>query len=740
MGEICLNALPLILAADPETVVGRVWTRNETFDEQLREHASHGEGFQHYSVVSSSYAWAWPGGELPDTCASRGQELKLSHVPARVIAYVGKRAAVAALEVKGFTLLSSRFGQPVSLSRHKQNLAEPLVAEKLPASVGAFSALKVQGLALGTDDSLPGSVALVIDQKVDYMLDIELMVLDAHGVDLTGARLHWRHHDSCSCDHGERVGDAGRLLGGDASGQLLVRDPGGTDVSLPARCLAVHANRLLLTRYLASVSGKSERTISEGLYAAVNAFAKTDKRWDNLTKTAQAFTDLELFDGVHAKVGAPLVVPQGNKVNGSGPVTLPVLAEGDLNFHYGTPKLAKQATAGLKDHGPYDEGQNRHDVLRAVIVAPTEFEAEAKKLRTVLMQGIQAFKGLKRRYRLRSFDCDIELFSDASWQGYAHASLNASKSAPDIVFLVTKYDYRYARRCENPYFAAKAALASAGIASQAVTIETLHQADSSLQWSSDSVGLAAYTKVGNVPFVLHDPEGGKRELVLGLARSDVYDYQKGARRQIFGSSVAVRQDGDFLFAGSTAGVSEVEDYQDHVQRLIGDNISRFEQQQGDPPERLVIYLFKQSGWRERVAIEKALDGRDIEFALLHVNRDSPLWLVDRAPSRIILPQRGLTVALRDTDRLLITGDPRKSVGSHPLRLELDRFSTYTDMDRLVRQAFGFTKTSYRGFLQSNEPSPMKFGRLLAEKVEQLVPYGFDPSSASGPLGERPWFI
>lgn len=62
------------------------------------------------------------------------------------------------------------------------------------------------------------------------------------------------------------------------------------------------------------------------------------------------------------------------------------------------------------------------------------------------------------------------------------------------------------------------------------------------------------------------------------------------------------------------------------------------------------------------------------------------------------------------------------------------------MDRLVRQAYGFTKTTYRGFLQSNEPSPILFGRLLARKIGELTPYGFDPATAAGPLGTKPWFL
>ena len=154
----------------------------------------------------------------------------------------------------------------------------------------------------------------------------------------------------------------------------------------------------------------------------------------------------------------------------------------------------------------------------------------------------------------------------------------------------------------------------------------------------------------------------------------------------------------------------------------------------------MIYLFKRTGRRELFAIKRAIGERDIKFALLHANRHSPLRLFERSGNSVNSPPRGTTVAMSLLDRLLVTGDPQKPGGAHPLELVLDEKSTSTDLNRLVEQAYGFTKTSYRGFHQSNEPSPILFGRLLAEKVEQLVPYGFNPASAAGPLGNNPWFI
>jgi hypothetical protein len=676
--------------------------------------------------------------------ASRGKEVKLGDTPARVVAYVARRAAARRLQGQGFELCSARKGQPIRLSRRKRNLAEPLVDDKLSADVGAFAALSVQGFAIRGDDNLPGPVALIIGQWVAHVLDLELSVLEAHGVDLRDARVRWRHQRDCSCDRAARVGDAGRVQDGDTGADLNIRDLGGEDVKLPAACLAVHANKKMLTRYLAGLSGKPDRTISEGLRGAVQALDATDKRWRNLENTAkQLFGELELFDGVTANVSQPLIAPTGSKLNGSGPVVLPVLAEGELNFGYGSQKLSKRPQFGLKEHGPYDEGQHRTDVLRAVVVAPEVFKPEAKRLKDILTMGVEAsktFKGLKSRYKLREFECELTLFADETRLGYEHAMAQATKTGLDIVFFVTRWDYRYARRGENLYLAAKSVLASAGMPSQAVTIETLRQSNSSLQWSADSVGLAAYTKIGNVPFVLHDPVSHAREIVLGVGRSDVYDPEKGGRRQIYGSAVVCRQDGDFLFAGSTAGVSAEADYEEHLERLIADNVARYQKDQGQELERLVIYLFKRTGRRELNAVQAALKDSKVAFALLHVNRDSPIWLVNKQAKSIINPQRGLMVALGEHDRLLATGDPGKPTGSHPLRLELDRQSTYDDMDRLVSQAYALTKTTYRGFLQGNEPSPLVFGRLLAEKVEQLVPYGFNPATTAGPLGERPWFI
>lgn len=738
MGDLYLNALPLTLTVANTAPPARVWDRDDEADADLREAAAQDGAFGIHSHNRQTYAWAMPGCALPASVAGRGRELIVTDLPAAVMASAVRNAAVRALLAGGFELRANRIGQPARLSRRRNNLATDAVAN-LPDGVGAYSAIAVQGLPLVSESDNPGSVALIIDQSVEHVLDVPLDALTRAGVDLSGVRMHWNHEPGCACSPA-LIGDAGRYLTGDPTATVSIRDSAGETHTVPGKCLAAQATQRMMARYLASLNGRSENDIAKALKQAIGKFGETSTRWENLEKISRWLGKLKLVEGVSATLGSPLLVPsKPNLTDQGGPAALPRVPDGNLNFNYGRPELNHNAAAGLHQHGPYDEGQQRTDLLRAVVVAPKAFASEGRKLQRILTTGLASFGGMKERYHLRDFEASLQTFQDATRAGYENAVLAATRDGADIVFFVTKREFRYAPRGQNPYLAAKAVLAAAGIVSQAVTVETLNQPDNSLQWSSDSVALAAYTKVGNIPYVLHDPAGG-RELVLGVGRADVYDPEQRGRRQRFGASVAVRQDGDFLFAGSTTPVNTDEDYETHLARLLEESIARYTSEQGTEPERLVIYVFKRTGRRELWAVKKAIGERDIKFAVLHVNRDSPLWIVERKGNRVVAPQRGTTVALSRRDRLLITGDPHKPSAAHPLRLTLDNKSTYRDMKRLVAQAYGFTKTSYRGFLQSNEPSPILFGRLLAQKVEQLVPYGFSPASAAGPLGNKPWFI
>jgi hypothetical protein len=734
--SLYLNALPLEVTGAESATVSSL-DRDADRDVELSRSRDRGRVWQHYAYREKSYAWPLNGGALPAAFQADGEAVGVTDLPGAVVAFAGREAAVGKLQEVGFELRRNSIGTPARMSRRQVNLAHKVLAD-LPDGVGAFAALALQGLPLVDDGRIPGGVALVVDQWVEHRLPVALDTLAQAGIDVMGLRVRWQHRDGCGCPAG-RVGDAGRVVGGDPSGEVSLLDAGIAS-DAPAGCLTPHANESMLVKYLASLSGTAEPFIAERLRAALGEFSEVGDRWARLETTAKNLGELVLFPGVTAMVQMPLDVPERTHLAMQlRPLALPAVANTTLNFAYGAPKLAPSAAKGLSQHGPYDEHQARVGAVNAVIVAPKAFVDDARRLRKVLTEGVQGFDGVAGRFHLDSFDADIETFEGLGPDAYKAAVLGASRSEPDIVFFVIQHADRYARRGQNPYYASKAALGSASMPSQAITIEKLRQSDGNLRWIADSLSLASYAKIGNVPYVLHDPDGG-RELVLGIGRADIYDPNAGRRLQRFGASVAVRQDGDFLFSGSTTPVSEEDDYEEAMATLVRGAIDTYETEQGVSLDRLVVYVFRNTGRREFYAVRKAIGKRAIEFALIHVNRDSPLWLVQRDNGSVHAPARGTQVALSLGDRLVITGDPSKPGAAHPLRLRLDDHSTYRMMNRLVKQAFGFTQTSYRTFLPSNEPSPILFGRLLAEKLVELAPYGFDPATAAGPFGRNPWFV
>ncbi len=215
----------------------------------------------------------------------------------------------------------------------------------------------------------------------------------------------------------------------------------------------------------------------------------------------------------------------------------------------------------------------------------------------------------------------------------------------------TQRSDRNAPRGKNPYLAAKAPLVNADIAAQGVTIDVLRQPDELFIWAIQSIALQTYAKLGNIPYVLHDPDG-TAELVLGIGRHDIHLPGVGFQKQMIGAAAAFRQDGDFLFAGSTAPVVDFDAYEETLAKLVREFITRFEREQATELRRLILHVFKKTSWREASAVERALDGKEIPFALVHVNRDTPLWLVSGSGLKITPAAAGSVVSLSDDDHLL----------------------------------------------------------------------------------------
>jgi len=740
--EVRLNVLPAELDVGSSAEMVRRLERRSAGEEKLRGLGDEARrAFRIYSYAGFTYVWPRRGWPLPEALqAVETEQAPITDLPAAVTAFAVREAIADHLLLAGFERLPSSLIRPVRLFRRRRNLAHEALGGELQDSTGIFPTAMVQGICLADDEAKPGPVGAVLDVRLLNRLDIPLADLAEAGIELTGTRLVWRHRDGCRCGPDRPEGTAGRMAGGDPRGLVEVARAGATR-EFPAACLGPQVSRMALEQYFARLRDLSPRQIHTSLDNVTSEFQQPAQQWRFLQFLRSTLDPVTVFAVTQMRLGSPVTAMVGDTATPATPTILTPLPAPLLNFRYGAPRTERGAAVGLGKHGPYDRDiTDRQAVIQAQILCPKDFHSDARRLAAALRQPTGRFPGIERRYDLRSFTVDLRVFEGRSDVAYRAAAVEAAREQADIVFLIIKHEDRYATTGHNPYLAAKALLTNANVASQAVTVETLRQPDISLQWSIDSIALQTYAKIGNVPYVLHDPSGVP-ELVIGVGRSDRYDPQHGFTEQLFGAAAAFRQDGDFLFAGSTTPVAERDTYEDMLTELLGGFVARYEREQAAPPERLVAHLFKRTGRRELTAVQRALAGRSTQFALVHVNRDTPLWLVEAKGDQIAHAEPGTVVALGEHDRLLVTGDTttKRRRGLHPLRLTLDPESTFCDMDRITWQIHGFTATSLRGFHRTNEPSTILYGRLLADKVGQLAPYGFQPEQAAV-NGDRPWFL
>jgi hypothetical protein len=729
-----INMYPAIVDCEASVKV-YFTTTDEEKHRAMTEAPQHMLQYRVYFYGGTTYMWEIGTGPIPSEVRTWPALTHVGDLPAAVMQKALLDAAARRLHDDGFESIPTRPPSPMLFFRRQTNLVKRAFAELDDDDAGLFPVVRVQSTVLDGDWVSPGAVALILDSQTVNELRLPLSTLIDASCDLVNSGFNWDHQPNCTCPNDESTsGFAGRLVRHQLPDSVVLRE-GGLEKTIPVTCVSPIITRPVLEQYIANLLSKQLPAVHSLLDRQLSRYRDPLQQWKRLATFGQHLEPLEMFPGVRASLGSAI------EVDGEvgGPWLAVPQAQPQIAFKFGKNVFAASSGAGLTRHGPYDEHIERVDPIKIVILAPSTMAQSARRLLKVLTEGVGHVKGFKQRFRLQSCIVSLALFQGQDADAHRRAAVDAATSGAQLVFLLTRARDRYLPIGQDPYRVVRVVLLGSGIAVQAVQEERLTVPDSQLRWTAANFTSTAYAKVGNVPYVLHDP-GGTSEIVVGIGRTDVHDGISGKPQQILGVAAAFRQDGDFLFAGSTVPVFNFDQYETRLEALLRDVVSQYEEEQGIQLKRLTVHAFKKTGRRELNATRAALGGRDIEFALVHVNRDSPLWLAGQPGSgEIVLPSAGTTVGLGALDRLLVTG-AAGPLDRHPLRLTVDRGSTFQDMHRILEQIYGFTMVSWRSLNQSREPASILYGRLLAQKVGELMPYGLHPDVVSGALSRRPWFL
>jgi len=435
---------------------------------------------------------------------------------------------------------------------------------------------------------------------------------------------------------------------------------------------------------------------------------------------------------------------------------------------------------GLQEHGPFDTESFATKHPRVAIVAPREYQGDVEVFLRKFRDGVPKSKvflqGFVRKYHLNACTFEFELFDPGARPAvdYREACLRALRAdlKPDMAFVIIEERHRQLHGDDDPYLVSKSTFMSQGVPVQEIEIETIQvppRLENSIQYALDNIGLAAYAKLGGIPFVMAATSGLAHELVIGIGSATLRDGRLTGVERVVGITTVFSADGNYLLYNSSREV-DFEDYPDELLstlRVAVDQIRLRNAWQPGDSIRLIFHVFKPLKDVEAQAVKRLVSGLadqfKVEFAFLHVSEDHDWLLFDKASLGVkdwaiadqhlrgrmkgeYVPERGYAVPLSKSEILLsVTGPSQLKSPLHgaprPLVLHLHRESTFTSLEYLAGQLYRFTSLSWRTFLPGSQPVTILYSERIATLLGNLRHVrNWNPDVLATTLRGSRWFL
>ena len=411
-----------------------------------------------------------------------------------------------------------------------------------------------------------------------------------------------------------------------------------------------------------------------------------------------------------------------------------------------------QPDYGIRQHGPFQYSHNTTNDPTVVVLCNRTVRGRMEQFAKYLRDGIGGGNGLFAngivgKFRLTNMRFHFVEVNEDTGQGYADAverSLEDLPQVPALALVQVREAHKRISASDNPYYIAKSHFMRSGVPVQAVRLETIDNSRGRV-YSLNNLALAAYAKIGGIPWVISAPGVATHELVIGIGSTEVGGSRLGGRTRYVGITTLFQGDGRYL-VWETTREATFENYPQALLDSLRTSI-RFVQAQnkwesGDNV-RLVSHVYKPLKRVEiktvKQLVEELLGDYVIEFSFLDISHYHPYQVFDlgqrgvsyrsyesrrKGTKGVYVPKRGTAMLLGPNTALLQLVGAREVKTweqgmPRPLLLELHRDSDFADLTYLVRQAFHFSFMSWRSFFPSHEPVTILYSRWIANMLGNL---------------------
>lgn len=529
------------------------------------------------------------------------------------------------------------------------------------------------------------------------------------------------------------------------------------------------ANWMTIDKYLSTVHEKAFPQIKEAYQKEVASFNWLKKRYELIEGVIAKLTDngknpnIEIADGLNATIKPNYPLPEDKDEFKLLRLNKPVFC-----FDFSSLKTSGVPDEGIKLYGPYSqEVFHPGKIFKILVISPDIYKGTVEEFLKKFENGIKepknVYSGFLNKYKIAGVqfkDIYFKLTTKNPEEDYRNICIQCLSdfSDYDLAFVMIREEFKKLFTTSNPYFIGKAILLSHKIPVQDLTIEKIREGDYGLKYICNNIALACYAKLGGTPWVLRARELLRHELIIGIGSSIIKESKLSKGEKIIGFTTIFKCNGDYLINDCTP-YSSFDNYEKNLENTVVssiESVAKRENYKDGEEIRIIFHVFKRTGKKEVNAIQKAikrLNRFKIEFSLVHVNNDHHFKMFDKFNQKSgterermsqYIPARMLMVNLGPRDRLINLTGPFQYRGKGcptPIRVTLDRSSTFKDVDYVCQQIYEFSFMSWRSFFPSTEPVTLMYSNLIGSLTGKLqkIPE-WSQSIILTSLRDRLWFI
>jgi len=466
------------------------------------------------------------------------------------------------------------------------------------------------------------------------------------------------------------------------------------------------------------------------------ATAKYDQIINDENRNAKVFLVIDKFYKWLEKNKAEINLPFELNINSISKKYLPFEDELIKSEIIGKPQRYfysnRKNTQGLKSYDqmvkaykPYSLELYQNKQINIGIICPSEYQGETEGF----IKKTEA--KLKEVFHFNSLIFHFKTIRNKDLESYKEVLYDEELLKCDLIYVIVNEAQEKLIPNNSPYYVCKAKFIGNGIPTQDIQIETIRQNLNA--FTMTNIALNSYAKLGGTAWTIEKEDKLKDELVIGIGSTLSENGQF-----VLGIAQVFHNDGRYM-TGDCSPLSSFSNYAENLENHLFKTLKPLvEEMSKSGTFRLIFHLFKSASEEYEIkainGLKERLANYNFEFALVHLAYGHNFRLYYNDGRNDI--NQGTYIQLSKHSALLHF----VSKSDLPLKIDLDKRSTFTSLFYIAKQVYWFSHLSHRSYMPSKRTVTIMYPSLMAKMTEELKKVeGWDYERLKA-VSNKLWFI